>query len=193
MFDRSNEREQRGPMAPEPYPFLPAPRSALIDPPDSPTAGWWNDPLGSDGGYQRYYDGSRWTPYVRGHTPRGWTQIFRDNVNTEVDPEAVGVPRPPAIPHPAPDPATVGWWADPVERKLKQARFDGAAWTDLIAPTKSAGPRLVTRRRDPKEVLREQRAAAGAANPQDHRGSPAKRRWPWSRPGNEGSKKDSPR
>src|SRR5437763_9120144 len=140
MFDRSNEGKDAGPkMAPEPYSFLPAPRSALIDPPDSLTEGWWNDPLGSDNGYQRYYDGSQWTPYVRGHTPRGWTQIFPDRVNTEVDPDVLGIPRPPAVPDPAPEPPTAGWWKDPIERNLKQARyFDGNEWTDLIAPTKSS-------------------------------------------------------
>jgi hypothetical protein len=50
---------------------------------------------------------------------------------------------------------------------MKQARyFDGEDWTDLVAPTKAAGPRLVTRRRDPKEVIQEEKdAAAEAADP----------------------------
>jgi hypothetical protein len=99
-------------------------------------------------------------------------------VNTQVDPDALGIPRPPAVPDTPPEPPTAGWWKDPIERKLKQSRyFDGTQWTDLVAPTKAAGPRLVTRRRDPKEVIREQKAAQVAANPG------AKRRWPWSRPG----------
>jgi hypothetical protein len=82
-------------------------------------------------------------------------------VNTEVDPDDLGISRPPAVPDVAPEPPTVGWWEDPIEGKLKQARyFDGEKWTDLVAPTKSAGPRLVTRRRDPKEALQEEKDAA---------------------------------
>jgi hypothetical protein len=176
MFNSSNEGKNAvQKMAPEPYSFLPAPRSTLIDPSDPPTEGWWRDPLDSTEGYQRYYDGEQWTQYVRSRTTRSWTQIFRDRINKEVDPDALGIPRPPVVPEPPPEPPIAGWWEDPIESKLKQARyFDGAQWTELIAPTKSAGPRLVTRRRDPKEVLREQRAARGRA----------KRRWPWSRRGN---------
>jgi hypothetical protein len=80
----------------------------------------------------------------------------------------------------------VGWWEDPIER-LKQARFfDGTQWTDLIAPTKVAGPRLVVRRRDPKEVQKEQKAARAAAKAQRSAGAAAKRRWPWSRHGDQG-------
>jgi len=183
VADRSREVNE-GPrkMAPEPYSFLPAPKNVLIDPTDPPTEGWWRDPLSSTGVYQRYYDGEQWTAYVRSRTPRNWTQIFPDAVNAEVDPDAIGIPRPPAVPEPPLEPPTVGWWKDPIERKLKQARyFDGTQWTDLVAPTKSAGPRLVTRRRDPKEVIREQKAAEAAAKGQGPGAAPGKRRWPWSR------------
>ena len=102
-------------------------------------------------------------------------------VRTEVDPVALGIPRPPLVPDPGPEPPTAGWWKDPIEPKLKQARyFDGTEWTDLIAPTKEAGPRLVVRRRDPEEVQKEQKAARAAAKAQKA-GTHAKRRWPWSR------------
>jgi hypothetical protein len=169
-------------MAPEPYSFLPAPKSVPVDPSDPPAhEGWWNDPLSSDETTQRYYDGAQWTPYVSVRTPQRWTDIFPDKVNTQIDPAAVGIPPPPALPDLPPDPPTMGWWKDPIQRKGKQARyFDGTQWTDLVAPTKSAGPRLVTRRRDPKEVLREQKAARAAPNPG---AEPPKRRWPWSRHG----------
>jgi hypothetical protein len=169
------------PMAPEPYSFLPAPKSVPIDPPDPPSEGWWNDPLSSDGIAQRYHDGDRWTEYVCIRAPQRWTDVFPDRVNFEVDPEALGIPRPPrGVPEPPPEPPTIGWWADPIERKLKQARyFDGTQWADLVAPTKSDGPRVVVRRRDPKEVVREQKAAQAAANHAD--GAPTKRRWPWAR------------
>ncbi|MDQ1515289.1 MAG: hypothetical protein QOE80_1119 [Actinomycetota bacterium] len=100
-------------------------------------------------------------------------------VRTEVDPVALGIPRPPVVPDPAPEPPTAGWWEDPLER-LKQARyFDGTQWTDLIAPTKSAGPRLVVRRRDPEEVQKEQKAARAAAKAQRRGGAPTERRWWW--------------
>lgn len=177
------ERPEEGPrkMAAEPYSFLPAPKNVLLDPGDPPTEGWWRDPLSSFAGYQRYYDGAQWTPYVRSRSTKNWTKIFPDGVNTEVDPDALGIPRPPAVPEPSPEPPTTGWWEDPIERKLKQARyFDGTQWTDLVAPTKSAGPRLVTRRRDPKEVVREQKAAQAAASGKP---APGERRWPWSRHG----------
>jgi hypothetical protein len=159
-------------------PFSPSQRP--LDAPDPPTEGWWSDPLSSDDISQRYYDGSKWTPYVSGRSSKRWTDIFPDEVNTEVDPEALGIPRPPASPEPPPEPPAAGWWEDPLERKLKQARyFDGTQWTDLVAPTKSEGPRLVTRRRDPKEVIREKKAAQAATTRAG--GTPAERRWPWSR------------
>jgi Protein of unknown function (DUF2510) len=171
-------------MAPEPHSFLPAPKHIIRDPSDPPAEGWWNDPLSSNNATQRYFDGRSWTPYICARTAKDWTDIFSDRVNTEVDPEALGIPSPPAVPEPPPEPLKVGWWADPIERKLKQARFyDGTEWTDLIAPTKSAGPRLVTRRRDPKEVLREQRAAGGRA----------KRHWPWSRQASESEREGGTR
>jgi hypothetical protein len=179
-LDQGNELPRK--MAPDPYSFLPAPKRVPQDPSDPPEEGWWNDPLSSDSATQRYYDGEGWTPYICGRTARNWTDIFPDRVNTEIDPEALRIPRPPAVPEPAPDPPTAGWWEDPIERKLKQARyFDGTEWTDLLAPTKSAGPRLVTRRRDPKEVVREQKAAQAAAKAQSSGSEPGKRRWPWSR------------
>jgi hypothetical protein len=166
-------------MAPEPYSFLPEIEFYPLDPPEEPTPGWWNDPLSSNGVTQRYYDGKGWTPYIAIRTPGMWTDIFVDGVNTEVNPDAIGIPRPPAVPNPPPEPLTVGWWEDPIERKLKQARyFDGSGWTDLVAPTKSAGPRLVTRRRDPKEVIREQKAARTGGHPEV---KVRNRRWPWSR------------
>ena len=178
-FERRKGRPPQ--MAPEPYSFLPRPISVLIDPIDPPKEGWWIDPLSSDSSYQRYYDGKRWTHYIRARCLKSWTQVFEDLVSTEVDPDAAGIPRPPAVPEPPPEPPTAGWWEDPIER-LKQARyFDGTQWTDLIAPTKLAGPRLVVRRRDPKEVLKEQKAARAAAKAQKSGGAPAKRRrWPWS-------------
>jgi hypothetical protein len=181
--EETNERSRR--MAPEPYSFLPEPEAWPLDAPDPPTQGWWNDPLSSYDIYQRYYDGTHWTPYVSGRSARRWTEIFPDQVNTEVDPNALGIPLPPASPDPPPDPPTVGWWADPIERKLKQARyFDGEKWTDLIAPIKSAGPRLVTRRLDPKEVIREQKAPQRIPSPGGPGAAPAKKkRWPWSRQG----------
>ena len=183
MCSQSHDGDQHPPkMAPEPYSFLPAPKHIISDPSDPPEEGWWNDPLSSNNATQRYYDGANWTPYICGRTARNWTDIFPDRVNTEVDPEALGIPRPPTVPEPPPDPPFAGWWEDPIERKLKQARyFDGAQWTDLLAPTKSAGPRLVTRRRDPKEVIREQKAARAAAEAKNASGSPTKRHWPWSR------------
>ena len=179
----SNEKKTGQPpqMAPEPYSFLPAPKSVPLDAPNPPSAGWWNDPLSSDEIAQRYHDGNRWTEYVCIRTPQRWTDVFPDHVNLEVDPETLGIPRPPAVlPEPPPDPPMAGWWADPIERKLKQARyFDGSHWTDLIGPTKSDGLRVVVRRRDPKEVIREERAAQAAAKHADD--APTKRRWPWSR------------
>lgn len=179
LRDWANEER----MAPEPYSFLPAPGTLPSDPPDPPTTGWWKDPLSSNDVTQRYFDGTTWTPYILVRTARSWTQIFPDGVNTQVDPDALGIPRPPGEPDVPPDPPTVGWWKDPIEPKLKQARyFDGTDWTDLVAPTKSAGPRLVTRRRDPKEVVTEERAAAAADSPDQPRESP-KRRWPWSAAG----------
>jgi hypothetical protein len=142
--------------------------------------------LGSDPTYQRYFDGTKWTPYVRSRTVKSWTQIFPDRINAKVDPEALGIARPPAVPDPPPEPPTTGWWDDPIERKLKQARYyDGTQWTDLIAPTNTAGPRLVTRRRDPKEVVREQKAAQAAARGESLGGT-TERRWPWSRHGDQG-------
>ena len=156
MFKRLQAWANREEMAPEPYSFLPAIDPWPSDPPDPPVAGWWTDPLSSDDVTQRYYDGTRWTPYVSLRTAQRWTQILEDRVNEEIDPETLGIPRPPALPHPPPQPPTAGWWGDPIERKVKQARyFDGTQWTDLVAPTKSAGPRLVTRRRDPKEAAPE--------------------------------------
>lgn len=169
-------------MAPEPYSFLPEPEYILCEPSDPPQAGWWNDPLSSDNATQRYYDGAQWTPYVCGRTARNWTDIFPDRINTEVDPDALGIPRPPILPEDPPDPVVAGWWKDPIEHNLKQARyFDGTQWTELVAPTKSVGPRLVTRRRDPKEVIREQRAAKAAAKAQNTDTATGKRHWPWSR------------
>jgi hypothetical protein len=151
----------------------------MVDPKDPPTEGWWTDPLSSDSAYQRYYDGTRWTSYLRARSLKSWTQIFDDLVSTEVDPVSLGIPRPPVVPQPTPEPPTAGWWEDPIER-LKQARyFDGTQWTDLIAPTKSAGPRLVVRRRDPKEVQKEQKAARAAAKAQQRGGAPPKSRWWW--------------
>ncbi len=182
MSSLSHDGEHPRKMAPEPYSFLPEPEPLVLDPSDPPEEGWWNDPLSSDDATQRYYDGAQWTPYVRGRTARNWTDILQDRVNTEVDPEALGIPRPPMVPEPPPEPPTVGWWEDPIKRNLKQARyFDGSQWTELVAPTKSAGPRLVTRRRDPKEVIREQRAARAAAEAQNSGGTPTKRHWRWSR------------
>jgi len=180
MSDRSNEGKSGSrKMAPEPYSFLPEPDTWPLDAPDPPTEGWWKDPLSSFDIYQRYFDGTKWTPYVSGRTARRWTEIFPDEINTEVDPTALGIPLPPTTPEPSPETPTKGWWKDPRERKLKQARyFDGERWTELIAPTKSVGPRLVTRRRDPKQVLAEQRAAKGAAP-----GGKSKWRWPWSQRG----------
>jgi hypothetical protein len=141
--------------------------------------------MNADPSYQRYYDGTTWTHYLRARSLKSWTEIFEDvlQVRTEVDPVAVGIPQPPVVPDPAPEPPTTGWWEDPIESKLKQARyFDGAKWTDLIAPTKETGPRLVVRRRDPEEVEKEQKAARVAAKAQKSTGAPAKRRrWPWSR------------
>jgi prepilin-type N-terminal cleavage/methylation domain-containing protein len=64
--------------------------------------------------------------------------------------------------------------------------YDGTQWTDLIAPTNTAGPRLVTRRRDPKEVVREQKAAQAAGRGETPGGTPTRRRWPWSRGGDQG-------
>jgi hypothetical protein len=172
-------------MAPEPFSFLPMPTGVLVDATDPPTEGWWTDPLGSDASYQRYFDGTKWTQYVRGRSLKSWTRIFPDRINTEVDPNALGIPRPPAVPDPPPEPPTAGWWKDPVERKLKQAHYyDGTQWTDLIAPTNTAGLRLVTRRRDPQEVIQEQKAALAGAKTQHAADAPAKRRWPWSRRGN---------
>jgi hypothetical protein len=91
-------------MAPEPYSFLPAPDTLPSDPPDPPTAGWWKDPLSSNEVTQRYFDGTIWTPFILVRTAKSWTQIFPDGVNTQVDPDALGIPRPPANPEPAPDP-----------------------------------------------------------------------------------------
>lgn len=177
--NQGNERPRK--MAPEPYAFLPEPRYVLQDPTDPPEEGWWNDPLSSDNATQRYYDGERWTPYICGRTARNWTDIFPDRINTEIDPETIGIPRPPAVPEPPSEPPTIGWWEDPTEQKLKQARyFDGTQWTDLVAPTKSSGPRLVTKRRDPKDVIRERKAAEAGARGEDPNARP-KRRWPWSR------------
>ena len=181
MLKRLREWANEDRMATEPYSFLPAPDTLPSDPPDPPTAGWWKDPLSSNEVTQRYYDGTTWTPYILVRTAKSWTQIFPDGVNTEVDPDALGIPRPPIEPEVPADPPTVGWWKDPIERKLKQARyFDGTEWTDLVAPTKSTGPRLVTRRRDPKQVVLEEKAARGAASSEDHHGESPKRRWPWS-------------
>jgi hypothetical protein len=175
-------------MAPAPYSFLPDPEDFIVDPKDPPAEGWWRDPLNADPQYQRYYDGTTWTHYLRARSLKGWTQIFEDvmRVRTEVDPVALGIPRPPVVPDPAPEPPTAGWWEDPIEPKLKQARyFDGTQWTDLITPTKEAGPRLVVRRRDPEEVQKEQKAARAAAKAQQRGGAPPKSRWrwPWSRHG----------
>lgn len=106
---------------------------------------------------------------LRARSLKGWTEIFEDvmPVRTEVDSVALGIPRPPVVPDPASEPPTAGWWEDPSEPKLKQARyFDGTEWTDLIAPTKEAGPRLVVRRRDPEEVQKAQKAARAAAKAQ---------------------------
>jgi hypothetical protein len=152
MFDSSNEgKNVVQKMAPEPLSLLPGPAKCPDRPPDPPTEGWWRDPLNSTEVYQRYHDGKRWTQYVRSRTTRSWTQIFHDRINTEVDPDALGIPRPPVVPDLPPEPPIAGWWEDPIEPRLKQAPyFDGAQWTEFIAPTKSAGPRLVTRRRDPK-------------------------------------------
>ena len=154
-----------------------------MDPSNPPShEGWWNDPLSSDGIAQRYYDGVQWTPYVSVRAPQRWTDVFPDKVNIQVDPEPLGIPQPPAVPDPPPDPPTEGWWQDPIERKLKQARyFDGTIWTELVSPTMPSGPPLVIRRRDPKEVLQEQKAARAAANAQNPGAVPAKRRWPWAR------------
>jgi len=181
MFKRLRDWANEERMAPEPYSFLPAPEVLPSYPPDPPTVGWWKDPLSSNEVAQRYYDGTTWTPYVRVRTAKSWTQIFDDGVNTEVDPGSLGIPRPPAVPEPPADPPTSGWWEDPLEPKLRQARyFDGTEWTDLIAPTKSEGPRLVTRRRDAKEVVEERKAAEAGAKPSD---DGPNRRWPWSRGG----------
>ena len=162
---------------------LPAPKSVPMDPSDPPShEGWWNDPLASDEITQRYYDGVQWTQYVSVRTPQRWTDAFPDRVNTQVDADALGIPRPPAAPDFAPDPPTAGWWKDPIDRKLKQARyFDGARWTDLVAPTKATGPRLVTQRRDPKEVIRDDKAARSAAKTENSDTGSGKRHWPWSR------------
>jgi hypothetical protein len=153
-----------------------------MDPSNPPShEGWWNDPLSSDGIAQRYYDGAQWTPYVSVRAPQRWTDVFPDKVNIQVDPEAIRIPQPPAVPDPPPDPPTAGWWQDPMKPKLKQARFfDGTIWTELVSPITPSGPPLVIRRRDPKEVLREQKAARAAANPG---AEPPNRRWPWSRHG----------
>ena len=142
--------------------------------------------MNADSSYQRYYDGKEWTHYLRSRYSRGWTEIFEDEmrVRTEVDPVSLGIPRPPVIPEPAPEPPTAGWWEDPIEPKLKQARyFDGAKWTDLIAPTKQAGPRLVVRRRDPEEVQKEQKAARAAAKAQQRGGAPSGKWWQFWRSG----------
>jgi hypothetical protein len=183
VLDHSKDmNESPHKLAPEPYSFLPEPKDVLIDPADPPAEGWWRDPLSSTSVYQRYYDGAKWTEYVRSRAPKSWTKIFSDGVNTEVDPDELGIARPPIVPEPPPEPPTVGWWEDPIERKLKQARYyDGSEWTDLVAPTKSAGPRLVTRRRDPKDVIRERKSAQAAAKGQSSSSEPGKRRWPWSR------------
>lgn len=178
MSDRSTDDQSSSrKMAPEPYSFLPETETWPLDPPEQPTEGWWKDPLSSFDIYQRYFDGTKWTPYVSGRTARRWTEIFPDDLNTEVDPTALGIPLPPATPALSAEPPTKGWWKDPLQPKLKQARyFDGEQWTDLIAPTKSAGPRLVTRRSDPKANQ------SGAEGPGPE--TPAlERRWPWSRRG----------
>ena len=179
MFKRSREWANKQRMPPEPYSFLPASDPLPDDPPDPPTAGWWKDPLSSNDVTQRYFDGTTWTPYVCVRTAKRWTEIFADAVNTEVNPDELGIARPPAIPDSSPEPPTVGWWQDPMEPKLKQARyFDGAKWTDLLAPTKSAGPRLVTRRRDPKEAIDEQKAAMAGSDVADANAESSDRRWP---------------
>lgn len=181
--DPEAEKARPRKMAPAPYSFLPDPEDFLVDPKDPPTEGWWRDPLNADPSYQRYYDGTTWTHYLRAQSLKSWTQIFEDvmRVRTEVDPVALGIPRPPVVPEPAGDPPTAGWWEDPIEPKLKQARyFDGTKWTDLIAPTTETGPRLVVRRRDPDEVEKEQKAARAAAKAQRRGDAPPKRRWwPW--------------
>src|SRR2546430_11756046 len=141
-------------MAPAPYSFLPAPKNVLIDPTDPPTKGWWRDPLDSTSVYQRYYDGTKWTEYVRSRTPKNWTQIFRDGVNNEVDPGALGIPRPPAVAELSPHPPTPAWWEDPIEPKLKQARyFDGSNWTAFMPPTMSMAPRSAALPSDPTASL----------------------------------------
>jgi hypothetical protein len=185
MFNNANDDEDHPPQIPSEAYSLPAPKSVPMDPSNPPThAGWWNDPLSSDEITQRYYDGMQWTQYVSIRTPQRWTDAFPDRVNTQVDPEALGIPRPPAAPDSPSDPPTLGWWKDPIERKLKQARyFDGTHWTDLVAPTKSAGPRLVTRRRDPKEVIQEHKAPRSAAKAENPDAASGRRRWPWSRRG----------
>ena len=179
MFKRIQQWANKERMAPEPYSFLPASDALPDDPPDPPTAGWWKDPLSSNEVTQRYFDGTVWTPYVCVRTAKSWTEIFPDGVNAEVNPDDIGIVRPPAIPASSPEPPTEGWWEDPIEPKLKQARyFDGEKWTDLVAPTKSAGPRLVTRRRDPKEVIQEQKAAKAEADAADPRVESTEGGWP---------------
>src|SRR5207248_9610664 len=100
MLNRSKASKEAGPkMAPEPYSFLPEIEFYPLDPEDPPTQGWWIDPLSSNGVTQRYNDGAHWTPYIAVRTPGMWTDIFSDGVNTEVDPDAIGIPRPPAAPY----------------------------------------------------------------------------------------------
>src|SRR5260221_11947393 len=99
-------------MAPEPYSFLPASDPLPDDPPDPPTAGWWKDPLSSNEVTQRYFDGTTWPPYILVRTAKSWTQIFSDGVNTQVDPDAFGIPRPPADPELPPDAPTPAWGDD---------------------------------------------------------------------------------
>ena len=162
MFKRLQAWANRQEMAPEPYSFLPAVEPWPSDPPDPAVPGWWIDPLSSDDVTQRYYDGKRWTPYVSLRTAQRWTQIIEDRTNEEVDPKTLGIPRPPVSPDAPTETPTAGWWQDPLEPKLKQARyFDGTDWTDLVAPTKPAGPRLVSRRRDPKEAIRKEKSGEG--------------------------------
>jgi hypothetical protein len=172
-------------MAPAPFSFLPRPTSVLVDPTDPPTEGWWRDPLNADSSYQRFFDGTSWTRYLRARTFKTWTQIFEEalGARTEVDPDTLGIPRPPAVPEPPEEPPTAGWWEDPIESEKQARYFDGAKWTDLIAPTKEAGPRLVVRQRDPEKIRKEQKAARADAKAQRPGGAPSRKPWQFWRSG----------
>lgn len=146
MFKRLQAWANRKEMAPEPYSFLPAIEPWPSDAADPPVKGWWLDPLSSDDVTQRYFDGTRWTPYVSVRSAQRWTQIIEDRANDEVDPEAQGIPQPPASPDAPPEPPTGGLVAgsDRADAEasplFRRDAMDGPGGADKVRRTTSRHP-----------------------------------------------------